>query len=461
MHNEKCRTCGIFAFSILHFAFRLRFSAACKGPQPATAWRRPSAAGVSTWQNQDVRRSGVADLPLHGGRVPAWLASRMAALGSAISESVVHHYGRPALLARLSDPFWFQALGSVMGMDWHSSGITTSVMGALKKGLNPQAGELGIYICGGRGKQSLRTPQELRDIAGRVGIDGETLVRTSRLTARVDNNAIADGFQIYLHSFVVTADGDWAVVQQGMNAGTRMARRYHWHSATVEDFTANPHAAIVGAHEGVIQNLVDGRARPAQDALLSIVKEDPDRTLATVRKLEMPGRHDVRPGDVQARRLGAVLALAHERDLHDFAELLLVEQLGPRTLQSLALVAEVVHGAPTRFEDPARFSFAHGGKDGHPFPVPLHVYDESIGVLRRALDQASLGHSEKLDGFRRLDAFTRAIETRRSPDADVSAAIAHEREMAPSRGGRTVFDDGPRRTEKHAPRRGQLSLFDP
>jgi hypothetical protein len=245
-----------------------------------------------------VKRSGIADLPLHGGRVPAWLATRMVALGTAITESVVHHYGRPALLARLSDPFWFQALGSVMGMDWHSSGITTSVMSALKKGLNPRARELGIYLCGGRGKQSLRTPGELRNIADRVGIDGETLVRTSRLTARVDNNAIADGFQIYLHSFVVTADGDWAVVQQGMNPSSRLARRYHWHSATVRDFTADPHAAIVGEHEGVIQNLVDGRARPAQDALLTIVKDEPDRTLATVRKLEMPAHHDVRPSDV-------------------------------------------------------------------------------------------------------------------------------------------------------------------
>jgi uncharacterized protein len=407
-----------------------------------------------------VKRSGIADLPLHGGRVPPWLATRMVALGTAIAESVVRHYGRPGLLARLSDPFWFQALGTVMGMDWHSSGITTSVMSALKKGLNPRAGELGIHICGGRGKQSLRTPQELRGIANRVGVDGDTLVRTSRLTARVDNNAVADGFQIYLHSFVVTEDGDWAVVQQGMNPSSRLARRYHWHSASVRDFTADPHAAIVGVHEGVIQNLVDARARPAQDALLSIVKDDPDRTLATVRRLEMPRHHDVRAGDVQARRLGAVLALAHERDLRDFAELLLVEQLGPRTLQSLALVAEVVHGTATRFDDPARFSFAHGGKDGHPFPVPLHVYDESIDVLRRSLDEARLGHSEKLDGFKRLDAFTRAIETRRTPDADVPAAIAHERETAPTLGGRTVFDDRPPRRGARASARGQLSLFD-
>ncbi len=406
-----------------------------------------------------MKRSGVADLPLHGGRVPAWLATRMEALGTAISEAVLLHHGRDGLLARLSDPFWFQALGCVMGMDWHSSGITTSVMGALKRGLNPRAHELGVHVCGGRGKQSLRTPDELRGIADRVGIDGEALVRTSRLTARVDNNAIADGFQIYLHSFIVTVDGHWAVVQQGMNEATRLARRYHWHSASVRDFTADPHAAIVGAHAGTIQNLVDGRARPAQDALLAIAREDPAATLATVRRLEMPVRHEVRASDVQARRLGAVLALAHERELRDFASFLLLEQLGPRTLQSLALVAEVVHGTPTRFDDPARFSFAHGGKDGHPFPVPLRVYDESIAVLRKALDTAKVGQSDKLDGMARLDAFARGIEKRRAPHADVEATIAHERHIAPSVGGRTVFDDRADARRRRASTPDQLPLF--
>jgi len=412
-----------------------------------------------------MKRSGVADLPLHGGRVPAWLAARMSTLGTAIAESVLLHYGRPALLSRLSDPFWFQALGSVMGMDWHSSGITTSVMGALKRGLNPRAHELGVYICGGRGKQSRETPGELRAIAERINLDGDALVRTSRLTARVDNNAVADGFQIYLHSFVLTRDGDWAVVQQGMNEASRLARRYHWHSAAVRDFTFEPHSAIVGEHAGTIMNLVDREARPAQDALLAITREDPSRTLADVRSLVMPAHHDVRAKDVNEKRLGAVLALAHERDLRDFASFLLLEQLGPRTLQSLALVAEVVHGTPTRFDDPARFAFAHGGKDGHPFPVPLTVYDESIAVLRRALDSARLGDTDKLGGVKRLDAFTRAIEARRGPEADVTATIAHERAISESLGGRTVFDDPPsrstlRRAGAPRPRRGQLGLFD-
>jgi uncharacterized protein len=409
--------------------------------------------------NDLVKRSGIADLPLHGGRVPVWLATRMATLGTAIAEAVIHHYGRPAFLSRLSDPFWFQALGTVMGMDWHSSGITTSVMGALKRGLNPRADELGVHICGGRGEHSRRTPDELRRIADRTSADGEALVRTSRLTARIDNNAIADGFQIYLHSFVVTREGEWAIVQQGMNEGMRLARRYHWHSAAVRDFTADPHTAIIGQSCGEIRNLVDGRAKPAQQALLAIARDDPSRTLAEVRRLQMPPHHDVRQADVNERRLGAVLALAHERDVSDFASFLLLEQLGPRTLQSLALVAEVVHGAPARFADPARFAFAHGGKDGHPFPVPLKVYDESLGFLRRALDAAKLGHTEKLHGFARLDTFTRLVEDRLRPEANLQAAIAHERALSPSLGGRTVFDDRRPRDDGRGTSSSQLQLF--
>jgi hypothetical protein len=404
-----------------------------------------------------VKRSGVADLPLHGGRVPAWLATRMTTLGTAITENIVAHYGRSAFLTRLSDPFWFQAFGAVMGMDWHSSGITTSVMGALKRGLTDRTGELGLYICGGRGRHSRNTPAELQRIGDATGLDGQALVRASRLTARIDNNAVDDGFQIYLHSFVLSADGEWAVVQQGMNERTHLARRYHWHSPTVRDFTSDPHAAIVGASQGTIRNLVDGRAGPAQQALLAIARGDPARTLAEVRRLEMPAHHDVRRQDVNARRLGAVLALAHQRELRDFASFLLLEQLGPRTLQSLSLIAEVVHGAPTRFDDPARFAFAHGGKDGHPFPVPLRTYDDSIRVLHRALDAAKVGHSEKLHGMKRLDTLARAVEAGRDPFADVEATIAHERAISKSLGGRTVFDGRPMRRE--TPARGQLPLF--
>jgi uncharacterized protein len=376
----------------------------------------------------------------------------MTALGTAIAEAVIHHYGTTEFLTRLSDPFWFQAFGTVMGMDWHSSGITTSVMGALKRGLNPRSGELGIHVCGGRGRHSRNTPSELRALADRLSLDGDALVRTSRLTARVDNNAIADGFQIYLHSFVVTSSGEWAVVQQGLNERRGTARRYHWHSAAVRDFVSEPHTAIVGESAGVIRNLVDAGAAPAQHAMLAIAGDEPERTLSEIRSWSAPRHHEVRAEDVDLKRLGAVLRLAHDRQLRDFASLLLVEQLGPRTLQSLALVAEVIHGTPTRFNDPARFSFAHGGKDGHPFPVPLNTYDETIGVLRRGLDRAKVGESDRIDAIRRLDRFVGAIERQAETLVDFREAIAHEHSISREHGGRTVLDD---RRGSHA-RQGRL-----
>ncbi len=406
-----------------------------------------------------MKRSGSADLPLHGGRVPPWLAGRMTALGTAISEVIVYDYGTSELLSRLSDPFWFQALGCVMGMDWHSSGITTSVIGALKRGLNPRAKDLGVFVCGGRGKHSRKTPQELAAYAESTGLDGSPLVRASRLTAKIDNNAVADGFQLYLHGFVVSTRGEWIVVQQGMNDATGLARRYHWHSATVRDFVSDPHAAIVGENQGTIMNLVDAQAKRAQFAILEIAAEKPERTLREISRMAMPRHHDVRAKDVDLKRLGAVLAVSYDRQLRDFASLLLTENLGPRTLQSLALVAEVIHGAPSRFSDPARFSFAHGGKDGHPFPVPLKTYDESLGVLRRGLDAAKVGFTEKKDGLRRLDAFVRKIEGRLDPRADFAKIVAHERAISASLDGRTAGG-----TPKSPARPGNLSqlhLFDP
>ena len=413
-----------------------------------------------------MKRSGFADLPLHGGRVPPWLASRMEQLGTAITESIVHHYGVSEFLSRLSDPFWFQSLGCVMGMDWHSSGITTSVLGALKRGLNGRANELGLYVCGGRGKQSRKTPAELLSVADARGLDGNELVRTSRLTAKIDNNAIADGFQIYLHSFVVSGSGEWAVVQQGLNAESGLARRYHWHSEKVRDFAApdrfirEPHTGIIGADQGEILNLVDHRAKPAQSALLEIASNRPEQTLSDIHKLLMnrltlPRRHDVRSEDVDLKRLGAVLAVSYERQLRDFSSLLLVENLGPRTLQTLALVAEVIHGAPARFSDPARFSFALGGKDGHPFPVPLKTYDESLSVLRRSLHAAKLGHSEKVDGFKRLDKLVRRVEHQLAPQAKFERVIEHERKISPSLSGRTAHDSHQQKIRPES----QLNLF--
>jgi len=384
-----------------------------------------------------MKRSGTADLPLHGGRVPPWLAARMTELGTAIAEQVILNYGQSEFLTRLSDPFWFQAYGAVMGMDWHSSGITTSVLGALKRGINPRFSELGLVVCGGRGRHSVRTPDELRAFSQKTGLDGDALARTSRLTARIDNNAVVDGFQLYLHSFVITQSGEWAVVQQGMNPAGHLARRYHWHSASVRDFVSAPHTAIVGQPQGEILNLVDTRATKAQNALLTIAKGPLTSSLNDARRLVMPMQHDVRAKDVDLKRLGAVLAVAHEQELRDFASLLLVEGLGSRTLQSLALIAEVVHGAPARFSDPARFSMAHGGKDGHPFPVPLRVYDETIRVLKSAVDRAKLGNADRLHAIQRLDNESRALE-RAASGPTFNEYVRTERERSPDYDGRTV-----------------------
>ena len=412
-------------------------------------------------------RTGSADLPLHGGKVPRWLADRMARLGRIIVEALVVEFGRDEVLRRLAHPFWFQSLGCVMGMDWHSSGITTSVVGALKRGLRPVQDELGIYVCGGRGKHSLKTPEELIEVACRTGVPGDTLARTSKLVAKVDSAAVQDGFQLYLHAFVVAADGKWTVVQQGMDPAQKLARRYHWLSEGLESFVDDPHTAIEGqARVGALRNLVDGRASACRDASVDVVHSGPDRALDAIRDvrparvrpqtdlfdlpsrsgpardaahhhLVMPFHHDVRPKDVRERRLHATLAAA-ESGCETFEELLLVPGVGPRTLESLAMVSEIIYGAPSRFSDPARFSLAHGGKDGAPFPVPLAVYDQTLNVMRSAVDAARLGNDDKLAAIRRLDDQARSVEPFVSGPG-VQAYIDHNKRMSPHYRGRTVF----------------------
>ena len=360
-----------------------------------------------------ARRTGSADLPLHGGRVPPWLAARMATLGAIVCQAVVHHYGRDELLRRLAHPFWFQSFGAVMGMDWHSSGITTSVIGALKRGLKPLERELGIHVCGGRGKHSRKTPDELSALGDRIGIDAPALTRASRLVAKVDSAAVQDGFDLYLHGFFVTDDGRWTVVQQGMNGESRYARRYHWHSGDVSDFVDAPHSAIDGPSQGNIVNLTDKRATSSRSAQLDLLASlGPDRIVdeymaltqepssqPSLPHLVMPAHHDVRGSDVFTRRLHGTLAAAAERGPVDFPALLLTPGVGARTVASLAMVAEVVHGAPYRFEDPARFSLAHGGKDRHPYPVPIKVYDETMRVLQAAVAGARLGREEEMQAL--------------------------------------------------------------
>lgn len=395
-----------------------------------------------------------ADLPLHYGHVPPWLAKRMSLLDGAIIETIIADYGKEAVLRRLSDPCWFQALGCVLGMDWHSSGITTSVMGALKKAVNPRAKELGIYITGGKGKHSRQTPDELLLIAEKTGLNGPSLVRSSKLAAKVDNTAIQDGFQLYLHSFIVSDQGDWAIVQQGMNDGSGMARRYHWHSASFQEFTETPHTFIYGQNQGQILNLTDKDARTTKAGLLQLVQENPGKLLPEVRSIIMPSHHDVRAENVDLKRLGSVLALAHERQTIDFESLLLLEGLGPRTLQSLTLVSEVIHGTPSRFTDPARFSFAHGGKDGHPFPVPVNIYDETISTLRDAVNKAKIGQSDKQDAIRKLSVLSQQLEKDFIPNENFDQVIQRERNESWKHGGRTVMG------KAKPPDNTQLSLFD-
>ena len=396
-----------------------------------------------------------ADLPLHYGQVPPWLAQRMSLLGGAIVESIVLEYGKGAVLSRLSDPFWFQAFGCVLGMDWHSSGITTSVMGALKRAVNPKFKDLGIYICGGKGRHSRQTPLELMQLSDRTGLDGDALVRSSKLTAKVDNTAIQDGFQIYLHTFVVSDTGEWTVVQQGMNDANGMARRYHWHSEKVKSFVESPHTFIYGKNQGEILNMTDVEAGHAKASMLEIVKEKPSVMLPEIQRLLMPSHHDVRAKDVNLKRLGSVLNLAQDRSLLDFESLLLLEGVGPRTIQSLALVSEVIYGAPSRFTDPARFSFAHGGKDGHPFPVPTKVYDETINILKTSVEKAKIGDADKQAAIKSLAAVAQRMEKDFEPDPGAfDKVIAQERAESYKHGGRTVFGKAKPPADKD-----QLKLF--
>ena len=407
------------------------------------------------------QRTGTANLPLHGGHVPAWLSSRMAALGRVIAEAIVHEYGRDELLRRLAHPFWFQSFGAVMGMDWHSSGITTSVVGALKRGLTPIQHELGIYVCGGKGAHSRRTPQELGSMGDATGIDAASLIRSSRLVAKIDSAAVQDGFDLYLHAFFASAEGHWCVVQQGMNDRIGEARRYHWQSEGLEGFFDSPHAAIEGRNVGAIINLADVRAERNRAAGLELVRRGPDQTISLLRRfrhsgnlalslfpeteilpespphLQLPHHHEVRASDVMLKRLHGTLAAAADLGPRDFADLLLTPGIGARTIEALAFVAEVVHGAPSRFSDPARFSLAHGGKDGHPFPVPIKVLDQTIRLLKAAVGRAKLGRTESLAAIKRLDIQARALESGASGPS-FKAFIAAERAKSPSMGGRTV-----------------------
>jgi uncharacterized protein len=404
-----------------------------------------------------MKRSGSADLPLHYGAVPRWLAERMSMLGLAITESIITEYGEHEFLRRMSDPFWFQSFGAVMGMDWHSSGITTSVMGALKRAINPHAKELGIYIAGGKGKFSKETPNELMKIAGTTGLNGDELVRCSKLSAKVDNTAVQDGFQLYTHNFIVSNKGDWTIVQQGMRTMDKTARRYHWHSEGLQSFIEEPHTGVCGVNIGPILNLTATEAKPSRQGMLQVTTESPELMMQEFQQLLMPRRHELRAEDVNLKRLGTTLWLAHENNLQSFEELLLLEGVGPRTVQSLALVSEVIHGTPSRFKDPARFSFAHGGKDGHPFPVPTHTYDETISTLQNAVQKAKLGNSDKQQAIKALHTIAERAEKDFTPNNNFDQLVQKERDESWKYGGKTIYGDSkpPRQVKKGV----QLRLF--
>ncbi len=379
----------------------------------------------------------------------------MAKLGFLITESIITEYGVQEVLRRLSDPFWFQSLGAVLGMDWHSSGITTSVMGALKSAINPHSKELGIYICGGKGKHSRQTPAELMRISDSTGLNGNELVRCSKLSAKIDNTAIQDGFQLYTHNFIVSKEGDWTVIQQGMKAEDKTARRYHWHSENIQSFIEEPHSGVYGANQGLILNLTAHEARTTREKILDISTENPEKIIPFLLQLKMPAHHDVKAENVNLKRLGSMLWLAHEKEPKDFEELLLLQGMGPRTLQSMALVSEIIHGSPVRFKDPARFSFAHGGKDGHPFPVPVNVYDETIDSLKNAVEKSKIGINDKSTAIRKLHEISTRAEKDFTPNENFDQLIEKERNESWKYGGRTIFGEAQPPKKKVV----QLKLF--
>ncbi|MEM6262785.1 MAG: DUF763 domain-containing protein [Bacteroidota bacterium] len=400
-----------------------------------------------------MKHAGSADLTLMGGGIPYWLFDRMRKLSLAIVEAILTEYGHAGFLSRMSDPFWFQSFGAVIGMDWNSSGVTTAVMRALKESISPHSKELGLYICGGKGKQSLQTPHELLRIGDATGLDADALVRNSKLTAKVDNAAVQDGYQLYLHNFLVSDKGDWTVIQQGMKPDDKSARRYHWHSELVESFVNEPHAAVCGPSQGEIINLVSGKAKETRAGIIDITGENPDKLLKEVPKLLVPQQYGIRPKDVDFKRLHSIIGLAQDQQTENFEELLLLKGLGPRTLQSLTLVSEVIHGTPSRFSDPARFAFAHGGKGGRPFPVPTKVYDETITTLRKAVDRAKIGETDKQQAIQKLTQLAQKREETDQQTSTLEEVLEKENRDSWKYGGRTV------ERRPKPPEDNQLSLF--
>ncbi|MDP6433264.1 MAG: DUF763 domain-containing protein [Candidatus Scalindua sp.] len=383
--------------------------------------------------------SGMMGMPLHYGKMPKWLTERMGKMGSAIVESIVQNYGKSEVLTRLSNPNWFQAFGAVMGMQWNSSGVTAAVLGSLKGKINPMSSDLGIHILGGKGKYSYYAPNQIKRVSEKHGLKGDELVHACQLTRRVDNNAVQDGYNLYQQYFILTDEGEWTGITQGMNTTTRRARRYHWHSPTVRSFVDDPHKGIVGVKGDPIINLADSRADFARTNIVGLTKEKPSEVLEAYKSISLPNHHEVQESDVNMKRLGAVLQMAYNRDIDNFEDLLMLKGVGPKTLKSLALVSEVVHGDSSRFEDPARFSFAVGGKDGRPHPVDTESYDETIEILKDSVEKSKLGYSDKSKALKRLHKATMKTESNLSPFSFLEDLIEMEWKDAEKNGGMTFM----------------------
>ena len=378
-------------------------------------------------------------MPLHFGKVPTFLTDRMGKMGDAIVESVVYNYGKSEVLTRMSDPNWFQALGAVMGMHWNSSGVTATVLGSLKQHINPKASDLGLYILGGKGKSAWNTPNQIHRVADRHGLPGTELAKSARLTSRIDNNAIQDGFNLYQQYFILSDEGEWTAISQGLNKQSRRARRYHWHSPTVRSFGDSPHTGIVGLESQRVLNLTDSTADMLRTHMVDLTKENPKIVAEAIREAELPNRHDVRKEDVNMGRLASVLDLAYNRDIEKFEDLVDLHGVGPRTLKALAMASEIIHGDATRFDDPARFAFAVGGKDGRPHPVDTESLDETIGMLQNAVDRAKLGDKDKSNALRRLHTVAKSGENKGIPMDFLQDLIEHEWQNAENNGGKTFM----------------------
>jgi len=385
--------------------------------------------------------AGSIGMPLHFGKVPTFLTERMGTMGEAIVESIVDNYGKSEVLTRLSDPNWFQALGAVMGMHWNSSGVTATVLGGLKRRINPRAKDLGLYILGGKGKASYALPNQIGNVSRTHDLDEKALVKSCRMARRIDSNAIQDGFDLYQQYFVLSDEGQWTAIQQGLNKDNRRARRYHWHSPEVRSFISDPHRGIAGIEDQSILNLVDGGAGDLQNHMVALTREKPGDLADVIRDSDLPDRHDVRKDDINMARLASVLDLAYNRDIEKFEDLVDLHGVGPRTLKALAMASEVIHGDSTRFQDPARFAFAVGGKDGRPHPIDTESFDEAVTMLQDSVRHSKLGEKDKSDALKRLHDVAVDGETKGVPLDFLKELIDNEWNHSEANGGKTFMGD--------------------